>query len=260
MSIRNIGVDNVLEKNGYETVLYWLTTEELDAVCAQLQQLAGDIDFTVSSIESRRPEPRFHLRAIQKDLPRLIPHLTAVFERVRPIEQCIRREESQMASELKEMFRTKNFEWSREKKSPLWQLCILWAYSSIGVFLRKLNLSRRIDHWVDYFHPESTKRIDDLGISIIGYCYSGRLSDVSIWKGRFKAIIALDESQASLRKFELRFADAYKVTQERVIPESSPNIMIEHVADYRIVVQKAHETAASQVKQWAFQIIKQTTD
>src|SRR5438874_1801354 len=114
MPIKHVGVDDLLEKNGYESVYYSLTAEELDAACAKLQELAGEIEFTVSLIESKRPDPRFHLRAFQRDFPRLIPHLSAVFQQIRPIEQCIRSEESRIKSELKEMFRTNNIVWSFE--------------------------------------------------------------------------------------------------------------------------------------------------
>src|SRR4051794_8021104 len=133
-----------MEQGKLATVYYGLTATETEAAVGALRERDATVlvevaGIPVSTLRGQKPAPPryFHLLTEANNLDRLTPHLNAVFDKIRPLDACVRHEELKITSLLVNMFERGDFQWSHEADSPMYQLCLQWEFVTVGVFFRR---------------------------------------------------------------------------------------------------------------------------
>ncbi|MFL5330585.1 MAG: hypothetical protein ACJ8C4_16910 [Gemmataceae bacterium] len=240
------------DEQTHVSVAFGLTEAEYELFAKEFRTLAPGVDFTSHPIDWNHGPRRLNIYSHRAQLSDVIPKINAVMEIVRPIAETVASLEKVMVQYVDKMLNMGMYDWDRESESPLYQLCLNWEFSFLDAMLRRFQLERTIDQWCDGFMPQAVHRAGN-GLQLSGYCYLGRESDASEWKGPFEARIALNEDRDRLRNFELRAGDAAAMTREHVIDPNAPDILVDHVASYDVKIRKSVHEAE---RVWAFEFNK----
>jgi hypothetical protein len=238
-------------------VLFGLTESEALAAAEELRARVPNAEFGVALIPPSQPNGPlgYRIAATAAARRRLLPHVNAVFDSVRPLPPLVEKQELALVPYLQEMFKTGDFERSRERKSAMHYLCLQLMFETAVTFLRRPLHDGRLDFWQDGFYPAAVTRTGPFALTMTGTCSCGRVSDVSCYGGPFAAHMSLDPSGQRLAGLDLRFADAETMTDQGVITSKAADVTIDSIGAYRVIVQKGFGPLANH-KRWAFQIWK----